>query len=123
MDDINVDWQQEDIAPIHPKKISMEAVRLGFILSRLNGLQVCAGDIGNAFLYGKTNEKVFIIAGPEFGPDVQGKRLIIDKSLYGLKSSAARFHEHQSVTLKKMGYRPTKADPDLWYIKVGDHYE
>ena len=92
----------------------MEAVRLGFILSRLNGLQVCGGDVGNTFLYGKTNEKVFIIAGPEFGPEEQVKRLIIDKSLYGLKSSAARFHEHMSVTLKKIGYRPTKADPDLW---------
>ncbi len=103
--------------------VSMEAVRLGFILSRLNGLQVCAGDVGNAFLYGKTNENVFIIAGPEFGPEVEGKRLIIDKSLYGLKSSAARFHEHLSVTLKKMGYRPTKADPDLWYTIVDDHYE
>ena len=29
--------------------VSMEAVRLGFILARLNGLLVCAGDVGNAF--------------------------------------------------------------------------
>ena len=73
----------------------MEAVRLGFILARMNGLQVCAGDVGNAFLYGKTQEKVFVIAGEEFGKDA-GKRMIIDKSLYGLKSSSARFHEHLS---------------------------
>jgi hypothetical protein len=46
--------------------VSMEAVRLGFILARMNGL-VCAGDVGNAFLYGKTREKVFVIAGEEFG--------------------------------------------------------
>ena len=43
--------------------VSMEAVRLGFILARMNDLKVCAGDVGNAFLYGKTPEKVFVIAG------------------------------------------------------------
>ncbi len=64
--------------------VSMESVRLGFILAKLNDLQVCTGDVGNAFLYGTTKEKVFIIAGPEFGPDLEGKRLIIDKFLYGL---------------------------------------
>ena len=98
--------------------VSMEAVRLGFILANMNDLLVCAGDIGNAFLYGKTREKVYVIAGPEFGPELEGKRLIIDKSLYGLKSSAARFHEHLSVKLRKMGFRPSKADPDLWIRKL-----
>src|SRR5210317_1054222 len=35
-----------------------------------------------ASLYGKTREKLYINAGPEFGPELMGKRLIIDKSLY-----------------------------------------
>ena len=69
--------------------VSMEAVRLGFMVARLNGLHVCAGDIGNAYLNSHTNEKVFIIAGPEFGPELAGKKLIIDKSLYVLQSSGA----------------------------------
>ena len=56
--------------------VSMEAVRLGFILARLNGLLVCAGDVGNAFLYGKTNEKVYVIAGPEFGSE-EGSIMVI----------------------------------------------
>ena len=47
----------------------MEAVRLGFVMAKLNGLLVCAGDVGNAFMYEKLREKVFIIAGPEFGPE------------------------------------------------------
>jgi hypothetical protein len=75
----------------------------------------------NAFLYGKTREKVFVI-GEEFGKDA-GKRMVIDRSLYGLKSSSARFHEHLSIRLRQMGYKPSKADPDLWYKKVGEHYE
>ena len=72
------------------------------------------------FLYGKTREKVFIVAGPEFGPDLAGKRLIIDKALYGLKSSSARFHEHLSVKLRKLEFLPSKADPDLWIRKLQD---
>ena len=103
--------------------ISLEGVRMGFILAHMNGLMVCAGDVGNAFLYGKTCEKVYVIAGPEFGPLLCGKRMIIDKSLYGLKTSSARFHEHLSEKLRLMGYKPTKAYADLWYNKVGDHYE
>ena len=98
----------------------MEAVRFGFILARMNGLMVCAGDIGNAFLYGKTREKVFIIAGPEFGPELEGERLIVYKALYGLKTSAARFHEHLSKKLRLMGFRPSKSDPDMWIRKEPD---
>ena len=103
--------------------VSLEAVRMGFLLAEMNDLIVCAGDVGNAFLYGKTREKVYVIAGPEFGPEIEGKRLIIYKSLYGLKSSAARFHEHLSETLRKLGYTPSLAYNDLWMKKVGDHYE
>ena len=103
--------------------VGMESVRICFVLAKLNELDVCAGDIGNAFLYGKTKEKVFIIAGPEFGPELQGKRLIISKALYGLKSSSARFHEHLSSTLRKLGFRPFKADYDLLMRPVGDHYK
>ena len=102
----------------------MEAMRLGFVLAALNGLEACAGDVGNAFLYGTTREKVYIIAGPEFGKELEGKILIIDKSLYGLKTSGARFHEHLSGKLRELGFYPTKADLDLWMKKHEDgHYE
>src|SRR5688500_18592419 len=103
--------------------VSMETVRICFTLAKLNGLDVCAGDIGSAYLYGKIKEKVCITAGPEFGAELQGKMLFIYKALYGLKSSGARFHEHLSVTLLSMGYKPSKADYDLWMKKVDDHYE
>lgn len=103
--------------------VSMEGVRLGFFLSQMNGLEVCAGDVGNAFLYALTKEKYFVIAGPEFGPAIAGKRLVIHKSLYGLKTSAACFHEHLSVELKKLGFLPSRADPDLWMKDCGTHYE
>jgi hypothetical protein len=48
----------------------------------MNNLDVCAADVGNTFLYGKTKEKVMIKAGPEFGANA-GKILIVDKGLMG----------------------------------------
>ncbi len=102
--------------------VGMETIRLGFLLASMNNLDVCAADIGNAFLYGKTQEKVYIIAGAEFGP-LQGKPLIVDKGLYGLRTSSARFHEHLAEKLRIMGYIPSLADPDLWMKDCETHYE
>ena len=60
----------------------------------------------------------------EFGPELAGKRLIIDKSLYGLQSSGARFHELTTVVLAEMGFKPTKADPVFLMRQHPDgHYE
>ena len=90
----------------------MSTIRMAFLLAAMNNLSACAADIGNAFLYGSTRERVYVIAGPEFG-DLAGKKLIIDKGLYGLRSSAARFHEHLSKKIRELGYQPSRADPDL----------
>jgi hypothetical protein len=62
-------------------------------------------------------------AGPEFGVDSHGKNLIIDKSLYRLKTSAARFHEHLSESLLRLGFKKTKHDSDLWMVEKSSHYE
>ena len=103
--------------------VNMETVRMAFILAELNGLIIVAGDVGNAYLNARSKENCYIRAGPEFGPDLEGLWLLIIKALYGLKSSAARFHEHLSVALRKLGFRPSKADPDFWIRDKGDHYD
>jgi hypothetical protein len=115
-------WTVTPKEDIYSGVIGMDSVRLAFALAAMHNLDVCAADVGNAFLYGKTKEKVAIKAGPEFGEHA-GKILIVDKGLYGLKSSAARFHEHLAAKLRKMGFKPSRTDLDLWYRKVGDYYE
>ena len=107
---------------IYSGVVSMETIRTAFVLSSLNNLDVCAADVSTAFLYGKTREKVYVIAGDEFGEN-KGKRMLIDKGLYGLASSAARFHETLSLTLRNMGFAPCRADHDLWMRDKGDHWE
>ncbi len=97
----------------------MESVRSGFFLGELYGLLVSAGDVGSAFLYGRTRELIYIIAGPEFGPELMGRILILIMGLYGLKTSAARFHEHHADILRKLGFLPSRGDPDFWFKQVG----
>jgi hypothetical protein len=68
--------------------VDLMTIRIAHMIAKANNLLVCAADVGNAFLYGKTREKVYIVAGREFGEEA-GRRLIIDGGLYGLKTSAA----------------------------------
>jgi hypothetical protein len=42
-------------------------VRIAFLLAALNGLEVIASDVGNAYLNVEISEKVNSVAGPEFG--------------------------------------------------------
>jgi hypothetical protein len=116
-------WTANDKEDIYSEVVRMDTVRIGFFLGELYGLSCCACDIGNAFLYGKTKEKVFITAGPEFLASLHGKNLIIDKYLYGLKTYAARFHEHLIESLLRLWFKKTKHDPDLWMVYKSSHHE
>ena len=116
-------WRVNEKEDTYSGVVRMDTVRIGFFLGELYGLSCFAFDIGNTFLYGKTKEKVYITAGPEFGTTLCGKNLIINKSLYGLKTSAARFHEHLAESLLRLGFKKTKHDPDLWILDKSSHYE
>ena len=54
---------------------------------------------------------------------MKGRVLIVVNALYGLRTSAARFHEHLTDNIKKFGYIPSKADPNLFYENMRNHYE
>jgi hypothetical protein len=43
--------------------------------------------------------------------------------LYGLQTSATRFHEHLSESLLRLGFKKTKHDPELWMVDKSSHYE
>jgi shikimate kinase len=73
----------------------------------LNNLEHVAADVGNAYLNADCREKIWFIAGPEFGTK-KGKVLIIFKALYGLKSSSAAWRALFSSMLHKLGYVPSK---------------
>ena len=93
--------------------ISRESVRIALLLAALNDLEVKAADIMNAYIIAPVEEMIWRIIGPEFGAD-QGKKAIIVRAIYGLKSSGASFWNHLADYMRHMGYTPCFAYPDLW---------
>jgi len=93
--------------------VSRDSVRLAFLIAELNGLNVMACDIGNAYLHAPCREKVWFLGGIETGED-RGKILVITRALYGLKSSGASWRATLSNTLADLGFEGTQADPDAW---------
>jgi hypothetical protein len=102
--------------------VALRSLIIVIMLGELNGLKHMAGDVGNAYLEAETREKVYIIAGPEFGED-EGCTMVIFKALYGLHTSGARFHEKFADTLRSLGFIQCKADSDVWMKDCGTHYE
>ena len=102
--------------------VSLRSLRLICFLAELNELEIMSADIGNAYLEAYTKEKVYCVAGPEFG-DLAGHTLIIIKALYGLRTSGARFHERLVDTLRDLGFKPSYADPDLWMRDNGSTWD
>ena len=92
----------------HNTDIPLESIYSGVGTLRslrleLNGLDLWATDIGNAYLEGKTKEQVYIIAGSEFS-EKEGHIMIIHKTLYGLRSSGLRRHERLAEYPKDKGF-------------------
>ena len=95
---------------------SRESVRIGFLLAALNGLEIMSCDIGNAYLNAPNRERVHVTLGKEiFGKEHEGKRAVIVRALYGLKSAGASWRATFASTIRnELGYTPCVADPDMW---------
>ena len=86
-------------------------------LGKLSHLDLWGADIGNAYLEAFTDEKPYIVAGPEF-QELEGYILIFLKALYGLKSSDKRWAEVIHGILRDMKFLHSKADPCIWLRKA-----
>ena len=110
------------LTSVYSGVVSLHGLHILTFMAELNNLETWATDIGNAYLEAKTSERVYIIAGPEFG-ERENHILVIFKALYGLRSSGARWHECFADCLHEMGFTPCKAEPDMWMHSNGDSYE
>ena len=70
--------------------VSRDSVHIILMIAALNGLEISSCDIQNAYLTAPCREKIYFITGPELGSD-QGKIMIVQRALYGFKSSGAAF--------------------------------
>jgi hypothetical protein len=110
------------IESVYSGVVSLKGLRLIMFLAELNHLEIWATDVGNAYLEAKTQEKVFIIAGPDFG-ELEGHLLVVYKALYRLRTSGLRWYERFANTLRDMGFQTSKADSDIWMRRNKHVYE
>ena len=104
---------KEPVESIYSGVVSLRSLRMVVFLSQLNDLEIWGADVGNAYLEAYTDEKLCIIAGPEF-KELQGHLLIMIKALYGTRSRGARWHDRLFDILQELRFKPSKADPDVW---------
>ena len=71
----------------HSLVVQTMSVRILMTIAHKNGLRMMSGDVGNAFLHEPTQEKVFAIAGKEFG-ERTGCKARIDKALHRMATSS-----------------------------------
>ena len=91
-----------------------ESIHIALTYAALNGLSVCGCDIQNTYLQAPASEKHYIICGPAFGFENQGKRAIIVYALYGGKSDGSDYWCHVRKVMEEMDFESYKADPDVW---------
>ena len=103
----------------HPDFLSfLDTIRIALFVAMLNGLKVCAADISSAYLTAFTSELKWTILGPEFGPEWAGKKVKIDKALYGLIGSCSSFHRSLCVELYKLGSSHRKPTQIFGYERL-----
>ena len=76
----------EPVESIYSGVVSLRNLKLIIFLGKLNNLELWGADIGNAYLEAPTEEKLYIVAGPEF-EGWEGYILTFSEALHGLKSS------------------------------------
>jgi hypothetical protein len=89
----------------------------------LNGLEVRAADIRNAYLQAPSSCKDYIICGPEFGVENEAKVALIHRALYGGKSAGRDFRNHLRSCMHHIGFKSCPADPDVWMRPGAEVYE
>jgi hypothetical protein len=93
--------------------VSRDSVRIAFLYAALNDLDVMSCDVSNAYLNAPCREKIWFVAGPEFGSR-QGQVIKVVRALYRLKSSGAAWRTLLQQTIVDMGFTSTIADPDVY---------
>jgi Reverse transcriptase (RNA-dependent DNA polymerase) len=76
----------------------------------------CNANVSSAYLEAMTKEKVYIVAGPEFG-DLADHTVIISKALYGLRTSSQCWHERFADIMCDIGFVQLLADGTSGCVK------
>ena len=96
-----------------------ESVRIAFTYAVLNGLQVFAADLRNAYLQAPSSQKDYVVCGPEFGIENIAKVVLINRALCGGKSAGQDFRNHLRSCMHHFGQLvlPSTSRPQSGMLK------
>ncbi|KFD61173.1 hypothetical protein M514_26660 [Trichuris suis] len=98
----------ETFAPV----VRHETVQTLFAVAAIKGMHVRHIDVKTAYLNGDLDKEIFMELPPGFKQQgTEGKVLQLHRSLYGLKQSARAWNQVATKALRKIGFRPNRADP------------
>ena len=99
---------------VYASVMNQHQSRIIEVIAKANDLEILVGDIGNAYLYAHTREKIFTKCDCSFlkaGISTRDKILaIVEKALYGLPTSGNRWRDKLATSLLDMRFRPSKGD-------------
>ncbi len=95
--------------------VSRDSVKIAFLITALNNIDIMACNVGNAYLNAPCREWIWFVAGAECGENYKGMVCKLVRALYGLRSSGAPWRAMFSTFItNRMNFTPTRADPDVY---------
>ncbi len=94
--------------------VSRVSICINLTYVALLGLPVIGANIRNAYLQAPSLEKHFIICGPEFGLDNEGRIALIWHALYGGEVAGRDFWHHLCDCMGQLGFTFSYADSNVW---------
>ena len=94
--------------------VSRDSIQIAPTHAALLSLPVMGADIRNAYLQAPSSEKHFIICGPKFGIENEGRVALIRRALYGGKVAGRDLWHHLRDCMGHLGFISAHADPDVW---------
>ncbi|GJY04989.1 putative ribonuclease H-like domain-containing protein [Tanacetum coccineum] len=111
------DTQEEgiDYDEVFAPVARIEAIRLFLAYASFKDFVVYQMDVNSAFLYGNTEEEVYVCQPPRFeGPNFPNKVYKVEKALYGLHQAPRAWYETLPTYLLDNGFQRGKIDNTLF---------
>ena len=87
---------------------------IAFTYAALNGLDVCAGDIRNAYLQTPSSQKDYIVCSSEFCLENVGHVALIHRALYRGKCAGLNLRNHLRLFMRHLDLTSCLVNPTLW---------
>ena len=96
--------------------VKAESVRILLSIAAELDLEIESWDVGTAFLHPelKPDEEIYMRRPPGLTDQDMPKVVQLKKCIYGLPQASAYFREHSDKELKKIGFKPTVSDPQVY---------